>query len=275
MPHNLVGVDLGGTWIRVGMYSKDTLKIRKQKLTSTSFPEVLDLMTKMIRDFVGSSNRHDNVHICVGQPGLVLSEDLVSNAANLGWNDPKPLGRTLRERFPRSLVSLLPDVDCAALAEAEFGAGKDISNGRVAIVNIGTGLGVGLVSKNATSRSRLLNPGAEFGHIIVKYDETSSCNCGSKGCLEMIANGRSDTKHGASIVLLNTIRAYVPDRIVLGGGIGTSLDLKALRESLRNICWKEEIGKYVEDCSVIVKAELEPGEAGVRGAMLLASHLRE
>ena len=75
--------------------------------------------------------------------------------------------------------------------------------------------------------------------------------------------------------MLNTIRAYVPDRIVLGGGIGTSLDLKALRESLRNICWKEEIGKYVEDCSVIVKAELEPGEAGVRGAMLLASHLRE
>jgi len=283
-----VGVDLGGTWIRVGTYDisgggaedgdTTSLKVQKQKLTSTSFPKVLDIMTKMIRDFVGSSNCHENVRICVGQPGLVISNDFVSNAANLGWGDPKPLGRSLRARFPRSRVYLLPDVDCAALAEAEFGAGRDVRDGRVAIVNIGTGLGVGLVLKE-NGRSRLLNPGAEFGHTIVKHDETTlSCNCGSKGCLEMIASGGSNTTTkngpmigGIAIALLNTIRAYVPDRIVLGGGLGMSLDLKAVRLRLRDLCWKEEIGKYVEDISVIVKAKMEPGEAGIRGAILMGS----
>ena len=74
-----------------------------------------------------------------------------------------------------------------------------------------------------------------------------------------------------SIALLNTIRAYVPDRIVLGGGLGMSLDLKAIRLRLRDLCWKEEIGKYVEDISVIVKAKMEPGEAGIRGAILMGS----
>ena len=266
-----MGVDLGGTWIRVGTYSKDrALKIRKQKLSSTSFPNVLDVMTKMIADAVGSSTVYDNLHICVGQPGLVLSQDTVSNAVNLGWSDPKPLGRSLRERFPRSRVSLLSDVDCATVAEVKFGAGKDVSDGRVAVVNIGTGLGVGLVLKES-GRTRLLNPGAEFGHTVVKYDVE---NCGSKGVLEMIASGSSNTKNiyqGVTIALLNTIRAYVPDRIVVGGGLGSSLDLKTLRKHLRDICWKEEIGKYVDDHSVIVKAELEPGEAGVRGATLLAT----
>jgi len=118
-----------------------------------------------------------------GQVDPISGSVLFANENIPGWT-----GMPLRQRLEEAL-GLPADVDndanCAALAEAHFGAGRGHSI--VLCVTVGTGIGGGLVLDGKVYRGA--RGGAlEVGHILVDYQGVP-CVCGLRGCLEMYASG--------------------------------------------------------------------------------------
>ena len=68
-----------------------------------------------------------------------------------------------------------------ALGEAWKGAAAGAKN--VILVTLGTGVGGGIIVDGKIVAGRH-GAGGEIGHANVMHDETETCNCGNKGCLE-------------------------------------------------------------------------------------------
>lgn len=114
------------------------------------------------------------------QHGVVLTSHHVP-----GW-DGFPLRERLQERLGAP-VALDNDANAAALGEALFGAGRGRSP--VLYVNVGTGIGGGVVVDGAVLHGAHGMAG-EIGHVTVEPGG-ARCGCGKRGCLEAYASGRS------------------------------------------------------------------------------------
>lgn len=81
------------------------------------------------------------------------------------------------------------DVNCATLAELQWGQGKTFSN--FACIFVGTGIGAGLVFNGQLYRGATYAAG-EIGHTKVSLSSTARpCTCGAKGCFEEYASARA------------------------------------------------------------------------------------
>ena len=91
----------------------------------------------------------------------------------------------LRELTGVSNIKAGNDANVAALGEMKKGGGKGFSD--VVMVTLGTGVGGGIILGGEMLSG---NKGAagEIGHLLVNPDETESCGCGKKGCLEQYAS---------------------------------------------------------------------------------------
>ena len=65
-----------------------------------------------------------------------------------------------------------------------MGSGKGFDS--MVMVTLGTGVGGGIIYKGKIVAARRVQE--ENGHLPVDYNETSSCGCGKKGCLEQYAS---------------------------------------------------------------------------------------
>jgi glucokinase len=77
------------------------------------------------------------------------------------------------------------DANVAALGEMWQGGGKGHSN--VVAVTLGTGVGGGIIVRGEILAGAT-GAGGEVGHIHLNDDETDTCGCGNKGCLEQYAS---------------------------------------------------------------------------------------
>jgi glucokinase len=100
-----------------------------------------------------------------------------------GWNG-FPLKQALEARFGLPVV-VDNDARAGALGELRFGAGQGHQN--MVYINVGTGIGGGLVFDRHIYRGPT-GMGAELGHIILNPDGPR-CGCGNHGCFEAYASG--------------------------------------------------------------------------------------
>lgn len=178
-----VGVDIGGTSVKIGVVDTETGLI----LHSTSFPSP----HAPARDFAGSvaefiriAVRGHNVgsSIGIGVPGAMNAErTLVRNPPNFpGWKE-EPLAAYLREALPEfTNVVMDNDAKVATLAEATFGAG--LGESHFLLITLGTGVGGGIWADHAIFRGSTGGAG-EFGHVSIDYNGPE-CGCGARGCIE-------------------------------------------------------------------------------------------
>lgn len=145
----------------------------------------------------------------------------------------------VRAAFPGVPVGIGSDVDGAALAEGAAGAAKGLSD--FVYVTIGTGIGMGIVVDGVLVHG-ILHP--EMGHVTVPRqagDDYEGACFAHHDCLEGMASGTAmtarwgcrpeeldgDRREAAldleagylAAGLRNTIYAFAPERIVLGGGV--------------------------------------------------------
>jgi len=182
-----VGIDLGGTDIKVGVIDEDYNIAAKHVIPTLSHRPIEDLVADMADAGktavkMAGINENDVVHVGVGVPGTVNSKtNEVVFANNIGWRnvDFIPLFR----KFWDIPVYLGNDADAAALAEALAGAARDYDN--VLVITLGTGVGGGLIFDNKVFTGAGL--GTEPGHIVIQMDG-EQCTCGSRGCFEAYAS---------------------------------------------------------------------------------------
>jgi glucokinase len=189
-PSFVAGVDLGGTWIRVGLAGPDG-KVRHRGRARTAAAEgpdgVLAQIEGLVREAVAAEPEAtlSRLVLAIGVPGpLDIGAGVVEGAPNLpGWRRVP-----LRDRLEKILgcqCLIEHDANLGALAEHRRGTGRGTQD--FVYVTVSTGIGAGLILGGQLYRGHQGSAG-EFGHMVI-LPEGPLCNCGNRGCLEALASG--------------------------------------------------------------------------------------
>ncbi len=182
------GVDIGGTTCKIGLFETDGTLLDKWEVktnTENGGASILDDVAaavdgKLIQEGI---SREEVQGIGVGVPGPVSADGTVLKCVNLGWGVFN-VAEVLGEKTGLS-VKAGNDANVAALGETWQGGGKGYSN--VVMVTLGTGVGGGIVVDGKIVAGAN-GAGGEIGHILMNENETDTCGCGKKGCLEQYAS---------------------------------------------------------------------------------------
>lgn len=141
---------------------------------------------------------------------------------------------TLGRRFGCPVVAE-NDANCAALAEAHFGAGRGFRT--VVYYTVSTGIGSGIVRDGELIVSR---HDTEGGHQVLwpAHLGGPACDCGGHGCLETLASGRAILRRFGrrgeeledqaawdeigiwlGLAVVNSTALLDADAVVFGGGV--------------------------------------------------------
>ena len=177
-----VGVDLGGTKIKLGIVSSEG-RIIKKLAVPTLAEEGVERSVGQIQKGISALLKNCNQKISgigIGSPGVVsLKKGTVENPPNLpGWKRVH-LGKIINKEF--SLPTYVEnDANAAAIGEFIYGAGKKLES--FIMITLGTGVGGGIIYNNKLFRGDFGAAG-EIGHITINI-EGPKCKCGSHGCIE-------------------------------------------------------------------------------------------
>jgi len=186
---------------------------------------VLALLVEEVRrlaETLRAQGRKRLLGVGVGVAGVINArEGQVLFCPNLPAWENFPLGERLRAQLETEI--LVDDgVRCMALAEKRYGLAKNLAN--FLYLYLGLGVGAGIVLDNRFYRGSNGLAG-EFGHITVAADGPL-CNCGNRGCLEVMASRMG---------ILSAVRALVASNVYSGLAervhSGEQLSLKDIEEA--------------------------------------------
>ncbi|SHJ33244.1 glucokinase [Geosporobacter subterraneus DSM 17957] len=184
----LIGVDLGGTNIKVGIVNQEghiLFQNSRATIPSRPYQSIVQDIIEQIEEGMMQINRSvSEIHsIGIGIPGIAEQQTgKVIYCTNLSWYDV-PIGKMLRDHFNKP-VFVENDATVAALAESVSGSTKGLANS--VFLTLGTGVGGGIII-NHKAYSGSHGAGSEIGHTIVG-ENFYACNCGRNGCLETFAS---------------------------------------------------------------------------------------
>ena len=192
-----IGVDLGGTEIKFGLFDD---QLQKNWTIPTNRQDqgayILEDIAKSIKECCDTYGitMETLAGVGIGVPGPVLNSSVVKHCVNLGWprmEVKNELTKLLAEAFGCTAqevkVLVENDANVAALGEMWLGSGKEYNS--VLMATLGTGVGGGIVI-NGKILSGAAGGAGEIGHILCvdEADAIGRCGCGHKGCLEQIAS---------------------------------------------------------------------------------------
>lgn len=182
------GVDVGGTTVKMGLFSPDgnlldqwEIKTRTEENGSKIIPDIAAAIQAKIAE--KSLTEDDIIGVGIGVPGPVDENGVVHKAVNLGWGD-MPLEEKLTELLGMT-VKAGNDANVAGLGEMWKGGGQGYAN--VVLATLGTGVGGGIII-NGKILTGANGAAGEIGHIHMVDDEPDECGCGNHGCLEQYAS---------------------------------------------------------------------------------------
>lgn len=184
-----VGVDIGGTTVKNGLFDIEGNLLEKWEITTrkeNGGENILKDVAEAIKDVLSKKKiaLSELKGVGMGVPGPVESDGYVSKCVNLGWKDIRP-AELLSSLLDGVSVAAGNDANVAALGEAFKGAAAGEKN--VVMLTLGTGVGGGIILDGRIVAG-VHGAGGELGHIVVNPSETLKCNCGNYGCLEQYAS---------------------------------------------------------------------------------------
>jgi glucokinase len=189
----IVGVDIGGTWIRVAICSAD-LNVANIKSKTTHTPQddeysisrtVVQLLTELMAYNLINPNQILGIGLATAGP-IDLEKGEIFNNANLGF-ELIPLKKPLEEEFPDIPIYLINDCNAAVLGVHYFEADEEEKDNLV-YITMSTGIGGGVICNGRLLLGKEGNA-AEIGHGIVEANSDILCNCGAYGCWEVYSSG--------------------------------------------------------------------------------------
>jgi glucokinase len=188
MPSFAIGVDLGGTNLRIAAVDEHGTLLEKVT-TGTQVARGRDFVIGEMCDAIQAVvTKHQAkgqlLGIGIGVPGITdLETGMLYESPNLpGW-DHYPVREEIERRL-KTKVILENDANAAAMGEKWLGAARDIAS--MCMMTLGTGVGGGIVV-NGRIWHGMTGMAGEVGHMNVE-PEGHPCGCGSHGCIEQYAS---------------------------------------------------------------------------------------
>jgi glucokinase len=185
-----VGVDLGGTAIKVGLCNEEGKLLRTFEgptQAGDGSDAVLTNIANYVKELVppGTQEWDAIVGVGIGIAGFLnIPEGIIDFSANLPFKNV-PAKQIMEEKLGKP-VKINNDANVAALGEAWGGAGKGIAN--CVCYTLGTGVGGGIILNNRLIEG-FSGMAGELGHMSIVPDlEAIQCGCGKKGCLETVSS---------------------------------------------------------------------------------------
>jgi len=188
----IIGLDLGGTSIKVGLI-KDRRIIKIIRMpTQTNLGKKIVL--KNIIEAISLIKEGYNIKgIGIGVPGFVDNKKgIIIKSPNIPFKNLN-LKKIIKNKF-KTKVEIDNDAKCAALAEKVYGQGKKFRN--FIVITLGTGIGSGVFIDNKVYRGNLF--ASELGHMIIA-NEKEHCHLNHYSCLESLCSCNAISKQGEKV----------------------------------------------------------------------------
>lgn len=301
----IVGVDVGGTNVKLGLVNAKGNIVDRSSLNTKSFisnkNKLIAALLQSIDTLILQNNlkNKDITGIGFGLPGLIdFEKGNVIFLPNIpGWKNVSLKKIIEKETKVRTFID--NDVNVITLGEWIFGAGKGYSN--LVCMTLGTGVGGGLIFDNKLYRGEGFVAG-EVGHIPIN-ENGPVCNCGGRGCFEVyVGNERLLSKarlifnnHHIDLpdifkmanqgnrraiqfwdevgmhignALVGVVNLLNPPLVVIGGGV--SNNFKFFEKSMMHII-KTRAMKVQAQMVKVVRAQLGD-DAGILGVKVLVNN---
>jgi fructokinase len=286
----IAGIETGGTKILASLRNLKNGEIVAEGTWATGSA---DQAAEDLLDFLASAASDQLAAVGLAAFGPLIIDRSSSDYGEMqATTKPGWAGSNLRRALQDGLgvpVAVDTDVNAAAIAEQELGAGSGLPS--VAYVTVGTGIGAGLACRGR-SLVGALHP--EAGHLrLVRRDDDqvpSACPF-HHDCAEGLASGsalRLRLGEGRALAddpqLIELVADYLgqlaaalvlawsPHRIVWGGGvIGGAPIIQAIETQMRSSLGGYGVGAAAAQSGFCAAAALE--NAGLEGALLMAREL--
>lgn len=232
-----IGVDLGGTNIRIGLTNGDSVLVRKSLPcpATQAADEVLDCIADMISDAMS----HEVRGIGIGVPSAVdVDNGIVYDVCNIpSWKEVH-LKKHLEDRFGKP-VFVNNDANCFALGETIYGCCRNYRN--TVGITLGTGVGMGIiingqlyngVNASAGEMGAIEYLDSDYEHYCSSTFFTRCHGITGKEAAALAFGGDSRAlaiweEFGTHLGKLVTavLYAYAPEAIVFGGSISSAFPL--------------------------------------------------
>ncbi|MBM6676434.1 ROK family protein [Olsenella uli] len=186
----VLGIDVGGTSIKVGLFTPEGELLEERKIPT---PALVDedayavVTSGITRVLAAHDSAPADVIACgLDIPGPVADDGTVGFLPNIQL-DPEGLVGAMTATFPRATTAFVNDANAAALGEVWGGAARGVQS--FVLIALGTGVGGGVVTGGRLVAGAF-GAGGEIGHITVERDEPLTCGCGRHGCLEQYASAK-------------------------------------------------------------------------------------
>jgi glucokinase len=249
MIQQVIGVDLGGTDMKLGRYTRGGERLQSLKLPTPQPPDP-DIVIPAIAAAIQHLNpTQEAIALGIGTPGPADAAGRIAKLAiNLGGWVNVPLADRL-ETLTGLPTVVGNDANCAALGEGWLGAGRPYKNW--ILLTLGTGVG-GAIFLNGELFVGHNGTAGELGLVTVDF-KGHPCNSGNNGSLEQHASAQAIRRrtglepgvlaeqaktgersaiafwqqYGQELAagLASSIYVLAPEAVVIGGGICAAADL--------------------------------------------------
>jgi polyphosphate glucokinase len=203
-----LGIDIGGSGIKGALVHTATGKLITQRVRiatpQPSTPDAVAAVVRQIAEQLGGQSPIGATFPAVIQHGVARS------AANV---DKSWIGTDVDEAFTKATsrsVIVLNDADAAGVAEARFGAAKDVK-GVVILLTFGTGIGSALLMDGE------LVPNTELGHLELDGHDAETRAAASVKDEHKMSYAKWAKRVQA--YMSHVERLFTPDLFVVGGGV--------------------------------------------------------
>jgi glucokinase len=187
----VVGADIGGTSLRIALAGMDGKVLEKWKVSTAGIrdPEVV---VGLVEEGVDALFRKHHFErdllraVAAGAPGVTNVDEgiVIATSYLMGWRNV-PLRALLEARFgvPAAVDN---DVNTAAIAESQIGAGQGVRD--FVFIAIGTGIGAGIIINGRLFHGANWSAG-EIGYLLVPGTSVKPVETGEPGALETLVGG--------------------------------------------------------------------------------------
>lgn len=185
------GIDVGGTNIKVGLFTVENFSlIDKMEVSTPKENHMVSIFSETKRVMESMLSKHslsfDDVHGVGFAVPCPVKNGYVEKCPNLSWLNIDII-ENMRDILPQHIkVVVSNDANIAAYGE-NYSLEKPLQN--AVFYTLGTGVGGGIIINGQIVEGRT-GSGGEIGHMPI-FEGTEVCGCGKTGCLEQICGTKA------------------------------------------------------------------------------------